>query len=58
MEVVPKVDMGQKKIAFGSYEMVHIGKTITMKTIYVTAIALKASNDSVGYYSVNIFTGK
>ena len=45
----PKVDTGEKRIAFYSYEMVHICTTNTMKIICVPAIALKASN----YYVVN-----
>ena len=50
--------MGQKNIAFGSYAMVHIGSTNTMKNRCVQAIALKASNDYGGYYFMNIFTKK
>ena len=45
----PKVDTGQKRIAFYSYEMVHICKTNTIKSICVPEISLKASN----YYVVN-----
>ena len=30
-----KVDMGQKRIAFGSYVMAHIGTTNTIKSIFV-----------------------
>ena len=58
MEGRPKFDMGEKKINFSSYVMVHIGKTNTMKIRYVPVIALKESNDSGGYYFMNIFTGK
>ena len=54
----PKVDMEQKRIAFGSYEMVHIGTTNTMKSICVPVITLKASDYSGGYYFTDIFTRK
>ena len=54
----PKVDMGQKNIAFGSYVMVQIGINTTMKSIYVPEIELKVSNNSGGYYFLNILTGK
>ena len=37
----PKVDMGQKNITFGSYVMVHIGTTNTIKTRCASVIALK-----------------
>ena len=50
--------MGQKKIASGSYAMVHIGTTNTMKIKGVPEIELKASNDSGEYYFMNIFTRK
>ena len=52
------MDMGKKKIAIGSHAMVHIGATNTMKIRRVTAISLKASNDSDGYYIMSIFSGK
>ena len=58
MEGRLKVDTGQNNIAFFSYEMVHIGTTNTMKIRYVPNIALKASNDSGGYYFMNIFDGE
>ena len=53
-----KVDMGQKNIFFGSYVMVHIGATNTMKSICVPAIALESLNSYGGYYFRIIFTGK
>ena len=58
MEGRPNVDMGQKMIAFGSYVMGYIGTTNKMKRICVPEIALKASNNSGGYYFMNTFTGK
>ena len=58
VEVRPNLDMGQKKIYFGLYLVVHIGKNNTIKTRCVLVIALKASNDSGRYYFMNIFTGK
>ena len=54
----PKVYMVQKMIYFGSYAMVHIGKTNTMKIRCVLGISLKAPNDFGRYYFINIFTGK
>ena len=50
--------MGQKKVSFDSYVMVHIGTTNTNKIRCVPVISLKASNDSGGYHFMNIFTGK
>ena len=50
--------MGQKMIAFGSYDMVQIGTTNTMKIRCVPDIALKASNGYGGYYFMNIFDRK
>ena len=50
--------MVQKKIAFGSCVMVHIGTTNTMKNRCVPKIALKASNDYGGCYFITILTGK
>ena len=58
VEGIPKVDMGQNKLAFGSYALVQIGTTNTMQIRCVPAISLKVSNDSGGYYFMNIFTGK
>ena len=52
------VDMVHKRISFGSYPMVHIGTTNTMKSICVPEIALKASNDYSGYYFMNVFNSK
>ena len=42
VEGIPKVDMGKKNIAFGSYEMVKIGTTNTNITRCILEIALKA----------------
>ena len=58
VEVGPKFDMGQKKMDFYSYVMVHIGTTNNMKIRCVQKITLKVSNDSGSYYFMNIFTGK
>ena len=58
VEGIPKVDMGQKKIAFVSYVMFHIGTSNTTKSRCVPTISLKASNYSGGYYFLNILTGK
>ena len=52
------MDTRKKNIAFGSYVKVHIGTTDTMKIRYVPEISLKVSNDSGGYYFMNIFTRK
>ena len=54
----PKVGTGQKKIAFVSYLMVHIGTTNTMNIRYAPDISLKTSNGYGGYYFMNIFTSK
>ena len=58
MEEIPNVNMEQKNIDFFSYEMSHIGTTNRMKIRRVPEITLKASNDSSGYYFMNIFTRK
>ena len=50
--------MGHKKITFGSYAMVHIGTTNTIKRRCVPATTLKALNDYDGYFLMNIFTTK
>ena len=47
--------MVQKRIAFFSYVMVHIGTTNTMKSRCFPLNVLKASNGSGGYYFINIF---
>ena len=57
VELRPKVDMGQKKMPFGSYEMIHVGTMNTIKINFVPGVVLKASNDYGGYYFMNIFTG-
>ena len=48
VEVRSKVDMGQKNIVFGSYVMVHIGKTDTIKIRCIPAISLKRQTVLVG----------
>ena len=58
VEERPKLEMGQKNIAFCSYAMVHNGTTNTMKSRCVPDIALKPSRDYGGYYFMNIFTRK
>ena len=58
LEVISKVDMGHKKIAFGSYAVVNIVTVKKMRSRCVPAIELKAPNDSGDYYFMNIFTGK
>ena len=45
-----KLYMGQKKIEFGSYSMVNIFTTNTLRSRSVLEISLKASNNSSGYY--------
>ena len=57
-EVIQKVDLGQKRIAFCLCMIVHVGTTNTMKIRCVPDISLKASNDYGGFYSINIFTRK
>ena len=58
VEVIPKMEMGQKKIAFFKYEMVHIGTINTMRIRCVPVIELKASTDSGGYSFMILFTEK
>ena len=58
MEGILNVYTGHKRIAFGSYEMVHIGTANTMRSRCVPEFALKDSNDSGDYYLMHIFTGK
>ena len=58
VEVRPKLDMVQKRISFGSYAAVHIGKNKHNEKQMCLVIELKASNNYGGYYSMNIFTGK
>ena len=45
-----------ENMSFGSYVMVNIGTTNTIKIRCVPAIELKASNDSGEYHFMNIFT--
>ena len=54
MEERSKVNMGQKNIDFGSYLMVHIGTTNTMKISCIPEIALKASRYSVNWKELPI----
>ena len=56
VEVIRKVYMSQRKIAFSSYAMVHIGTTNTIKSRCGPEIVLKSSNDSGGYCFMNILT--
>ena len=58
--IVKKTKRGYKteKIAFGSYAVVHIGTTNTIRIRCVLAVILKESNNSGEYYFMNIFTGK
>ena len=58
VEGIPKVDLGYKMIAFGSYVMVHIGTTDTVKIRCIPVIVLKAPKYYGGYYFMNIFTGE
>ena len=58
VEVRTKVDMGQKKMAFGSYVIVRSSTTNTIRSICVPSISLKSSNNSAGYFLMNIFTKK
>ena len=51
-------DLSHKRITFGSYAMVYIGTTNTMKRRSVPAIALNESNDRGGHYFMNLYTGK
>ena len=51
------MDMVYKNIYLGSYMMVHIGTTNTIKIRCVPEIALKASNNSTGHSFMNIFSG-
>ena len=58
MEVTKNMDITQKRTAFGSYVMVHIGTTNTTGIRRVPETTLKVSNNSGWYYFMNIFTGK
>ena len=51
-------DLSHKRITFGSYAMVYIGTTNTMKRRSVPAVALNESNDRGGHYFMNLYTGK
>ena len=52
------VGIRQKKIYFGSYFMVQIDTTNTMKIRYVLEIELKAANNYDEYCFINMFTVK
>ena len=53
-----KLDLGQKRIEFGAYALVYVGKSNDMKKRSVPSIALKSSNDVGGYYFMSLYTGK
>ena len=58
VEEIPKLDTVQEKIAFGSYAMLNIVTTNTMKIRCDPDIAIKASNDYSGCNFMTILTGK
>ena len=48
MEWRQKIDLSQNIIELGSYALVYVGKTNTMKRGIITEISLKEPNDSGG----------
>ena len=53
-----KMDLSKKRIEFGAYAMVHVGTNNNMKRRSVPGIALRASNESGGYFFMSLYTGK
>ena len=53
-----KPDYNKPHIPFGSFAMVYIGTTNSMKSRSVPTIALNASNDRGGHFFMSINTGK
>ena len=53
-----KVDLGIRRIHFGSYAMVCIGTQNNMKGRSIPAIALKPSNNARGQFIMSLYTEK
>ena len=58
VEGVPKPDMKYKRISFGSYALVWVRTTNTMKRRAIPSITLKSSNRCGGYYFMSLNTGR
>ena len=56
MEWRQKIDLSQNIIELGSYALVYVGKTNTMKRGIITEIYLKEPNDSGGGEGINSCT--
>ena len=54
----PRPDLSLPFTTFGSYCMVYVGTTNTQKSRAVSAIALRPSNLSGGYYFQSLYSGK
>ena len=54
----PSTDFNIKMIFFGSYAMVYIGTTNTLKRRSTPSIALRGLNEDVGHFFMSIYTGK
>ena len=58
VEGVEKPNMNHKRIAFGSYALVWVRTTNSMKRRAIPAIALQPSNRHGGYYFMSLNSGK